>query len=78
MPNEKGGYSFYVLVINLEQQENSISRTTKARSSFAQQTIALTTLKLTGRRLYTRVARKITSPMTIRALTKDADACRFL
>ena len=22
MPNEKGGYSFYVLVINLEQQEN--------------------------------------------------------
>ena len=22
VPNEKGGYSFYVLVINLEQQEN--------------------------------------------------------
>ena len=25
VPNEKGGYSFYVLVINLEQQENDIN-----------------------------------------------------
>ena len=28
MPNEKGGYSFYVLVINLEQQENLRKTTT--------------------------------------------------
>lgn len=26
VPNEKGGYSFYVLVINLEQQENYSGR----------------------------------------------------
>ena len=33
---------------------------------------------ITERRLQIRVARKIAGPMTICALTKEADACRVL